>query len=173
MKRLSAASLALSALVMLAGCGGVARSPSSPSADGSDSAESGPPETDQERRIRVARAKRERCQEIGAAIEQSQADATIININDTGTVEKMARQLERTAELIDEVDIATEELSALRTLRDDYTKTTRGMASALSKAVGCRTGPRQKAAIQEFGRLEPQLASYITDLNDYCNAPVE
>ncbi|MBW2526821.1 MAG: hypothetical protein JRI23_21740 [Deltaproteobacteria bacterium] len=159
-------------LVTSASCG--AASPGrSAAATADDPSEAPPDETDQERRVRIARAKRERCQEIGAAIEQNQAPAMIININDTGAAEKMAQQLAQTAERVADVEIATPELGPLRTLRDQYTDTTRGMADALSEAAAREPGPKQKAAIKEFSRLEPQAAAHLTDMNDYCNASVD
>lgn len=161
----------LAALALLVGCGGAAprRPPATVHAEPAAPSD----ETEQQRRIRIARAKRSRCQEIGSAIGQGQGHAVIVNVDDTRAAEQVAAALAATADRIAEVTIASAELEPLRHLRDGYADTSREMAGALRHAAHAAAGPPQKQALRRFSRLEPELARYLADLDEYCNAPVD
>jgi len=128
------------------------------------------PETDGQRRVRLGLLRREQCRAIGSVIQDAQREDAIININDTGSLQRIGRDLDQSATKIEAVEVTDK---GLATLRGEYVANSREMSKQLGAMATAKSEGARRAASGKFSACQDKIGVYIQKLNEYCNAPVK
>ncbi|MBW2455408.1 MAG: hypothetical protein JRI68_12890 [Deltaproteobacteria bacterium] len=154
-------------LVLASACSGGSQGANSPDGAGGAAAEPPADESDYDRKLRLAKAKREQCDALATAIEGVQGAQAIININDSAALKRLAANLESAAEAVAAVEVTVEGLGSLQ---DDYVGHERGKATALEGAATAKTAATQRSSLSEYQQLDGELGGVIDDINSFCGA---
>jgi len=163
-------SVLLIVLTLTSACSGGSTGAKTP--DGAGDATDEPPadESDYDRKLRLAKDKREQCDALATAIEGVQGSQAIININDSAALRRLAGKLTSAADTVAAVTVTVEKLGGLR---DDYVGHERGKAAALEGAASAKGASTQRAKLGDYQRLDGELGGLIDQINAFCAAPSE
>jgi len=151
----------------LIGCSGGQAGPSNgPAAGDSAGASTEPPadETEYERTVRLAKAKRADCDRLVDAVQAVQEKDSIVGINDAGKMKELAQGIEQQAAELSKLAVSTPELQRLR---DDYSELMKERAKTMVHATGL-SGPKQKQAVQELKAIDGKKEQLIEEINGFC-----
>ena len=153
--------------ILWCACSGGSPGATSPTGTGDGATEPPADESDYDRKLRLAKDKRQQCDALATAIEGVQGSQAIININDAAALKRLADKLEGAADSVAAVAVTVADLGGLR---DDYVSQERGKAAALKGAAGARSSAAQKARLTEYQEGDTKLGGVIDDINAYCGA---
>ncbi len=131
-----------------------------------------PPESERDRRVRVAQDKLTACQILAQVIERAQKHDTIIYAGDPDTLRQLAKKLAERGRDVVAIDLSADEQGPLRAARDQYAAATRDMAQTLNKAAAASSSRERQGALDEFNRIEQGLGAIVQQMVDRCNEPV-
>jgi len=126
-------------------------------------------ETEGQRRVRLGLARRDQCRALGSAIQGAQREDTIININDTAALQRIARELDQSSTTIEAVEISDDGLARTR---KEYVANAREISKQLGIMATTKSESARRAASSKFSACQDKVGGYIKKLNEYCNAPL-
>lgn len=156
------------AAAALSGCsGGQAGPKDGPAADDSAGAAAEPPadETEYDRTVRLAKAKRADCDRLVDAVQAVQEKDSIVGINDAGKMKELAQGIEKQAAELSKLEVSTPELQRFR---DDYSGLMKERAKTMVHATGV-SGPTQKQAVRDMQAIDAKKEQLIEEINGFCS----
>ncbi len=154
-------------LLLVSACSGGSQGTKNPAGAGGGATESPAVESDYDRKLRLAKAKREQCDALATAIEGVQGAQAIINVNDTAALQGLAKSFERAADAVAAVEATVEGLGSLQ---DAYINHERGKATALQRAATAKTAATRRSKLGEYQQHDSELGGVIDEINTFCGA---
>jgi len=124
-------------------------------------------ETERERLARLATDKREQCEAVGNALQESETGGTqFVNLNDATKLKALSDKRVEIARKIGAMKVTAEGLVAVV---DDYVQLNLGMVEALGSMKEAPGEAEQKRGLERYRELEGQVDGIFERFNQTCD----
>jgi hypothetical protein len=176
MKAMVLAGLVVAGLVVAACSSASKGDASSPSGgdgegNGETTQEEGGPESDYDRKLRVAKERREQCETLATAVQKAEKPGQyIVNLNDASKLNELATEIEVGLSELEKLEITVDDLEALRAR---YLTAAKEMAGALHETANAKDDKMKKDALGRYRKLDARADSVIEEINWACSEAAE
>jgi hypothetical protein len=167
---MKARSLLAAGMWLIACGGGSGEGASSPEGGGEAEAQeetSDESETAYERKLRLAKERLDQCNTLVEAVQSAEKPSrNIVNLNDSTTMNFLAKAIDRSAKPVHALSLSIEDLEQLR---QRYADDLKKMAEALRETAATPDEQAKKNAIARYRELDKDSSAAVDAINQACS----